>query len=246
MNCDRRKKNPLSNSLSTTGNQVITIQKVTLAGLRRITPPLSSSIGGTRKATLSPPTTDRAGAGGSGGDDDEATFIQHFADIPDREHVKASLVKLREVLYTTKSGYALLDYDDGGAKEATAGNAGGGGAQGDGSTRSDGLMSSSSSTISLASVDNDSTDLAKLRSAGLVLNLSCVVSCVYCSCTEAGTCANRKEGELGLPDQQNARDGGEGGQHPRERCAGRPSSPFSPHARTHASTQLMMGVQVSR
>jgi hypothetical protein len=196
MNCDRRKKNPLSNSLSTTGNQVITIQKVTLAGLRRITPPLSSSIGGTRKATLSPPTTDRAGAGGSGGDDDEATFIQHFADIPDREHVKASLVKLREVLYTTKSGYALLDYDDGGAKEA-AGNAGGGGAQGDASTRSDGLMSSSSSTISLASVDNDCTDLAKLRSTGSVLSLSCV----NCSCTEAGTCANRKEGELGLPDQ---------------------------------------------
>jgi len=226
MNCDRRKKNPLSNSLSTTGNQVITIQKVTLAGLRRITPPLSSSTGGARKTTLSP-TTDRAAAGGSGGDDDEATFIQHFTDIPDREHVKASLVKLREVLYTTKSGYALLDYDDGGAKEATAGNAGGGGAQGDGSSRSD-LMSTSSSTISLASVDNDSTDLAPLRSIGSVLNLS--FSCVYCSCAEAGTCANRKEGELDLPDQQNARDGGEGGQHPRERCTSRPSNPA-----THAA-----------
>lgn len=103
MNVDRPKKNALQHSWQTGVNQVV--QKINFTHKRNVS--------GVKRSPLSASTSGQSPTvGNSPVEEEEATIIQnYFKDIPDDEQTKAALIKLREILYTTKCGYAMLGYE---------------------------------------------------------------------------------------------------------------------------------------
>lgn len=150
MNIERPKKNALYSNSNISGNSQV-VQKVILSSSKRNTAAPKRSALSVSLPVIAQSMASHSVAATGHVDDEEATFIQDYVkDIPDLERTKASLIKLREVLYASKSGYELLQYnsasqDNGGTIVAEAGK--------------DSMAINSSSITSLTSDENGRSPL---------------------------------------------------------------------------------------